>query len=152
MWSQWISAEKYFKLGFHWVSNLVVWCHEENHAFEQQAQVERLVTLSSACFYLEENREDREEVSVGVSVGVKAQEEQSHQDVRVEERWRTAAEGRVWKSVGSRLTWWCYGQTGYKKVSVTEMPQRQLSPLLECHRKQGGPHTNPWAYREMRGI
>lgn len=39
------------------VSNLVVRCHEENHAFEQQAQVERLVTLSGASFHLKEKRE-----------------------------------------------------------------------------------------------
>lgn len=35
----------------------MVWCHEENHAFEQQAQVERLVTLSGASFHLKEKRE-----------------------------------------------------------------------------------------------
>lgn len=38
------------------VSNLVVRCHEENHAFEQQAQVVRLVTLSGASFHLKEKR------------------------------------------------------------------------------------------------
>lgn len=31
--------------------------HEENHAFEQQAQVDRLVTLSGASFHLGENSE-----------------------------------------------------------------------------------------------
>lgn len=35
----------------------MVWRHEENHAFEQQAQVERLVTLSGACFHLNKKRE-----------------------------------------------------------------------------------------------
>lgn len=35
-------------------SDLVVWRHEEHHALEQKAEVERLVTLSSAGFHLEQ--------------------------------------------------------------------------------------------------
>lgn len=36
------------------ISNLVVWRHKENHAFQQQAQVEQLVALCSAHLHLQQ--------------------------------------------------------------------------------------------------
>ena len=40
------------------ISHLVAWGHKENHAFQQHAQVQQLVTLRGARFHLEEGESE----------------------------------------------------------------------------------------------
>lgn len=46
------------------MSDLVVWRHEEHHAFEQHAKVEQLVTLGGASFHLEQREEKKKKITV----------------------------------------------------------------------------------------
>lgn len=72
--------------------------------------------------------------------GVKVQDERNHRGIRVGERWRTDGRGACMERSGLRPIWWCQA---FWKVGP-EVQQHQLSPLLGCHRKQGGPHTNKY--------